>query len=399
MLCGHIITSMDFGLEIINYWSRATRSTRKLDRQVHRTGTAVEVNRSVNWEERELPESSPAAVGGGEEEAEVVGAKAIYMVSDGTGWTAEHSVQAALGQFDHCLVDRACPVNTHLFSGVIMSFYFAFSTLDWIVEIVTCQGWLKLLLVKLASSIHDVEQLMEIVKQAAREGAMLAYTLADPSMAQSAKQACKIWGIPSTDILGPITEAIATHLGVSPSGLPRGAPGRTSHLTEEYFRRIEAIEFTIKQDDGALPQNLHKADFILAGVSRTGKTPLSTYLAHKGYKVANIPIVMGVQVPKTLFEVDQEKVFGLTTNAVILQTIRRARAKRLGFSDEVRSNYSEMDYVREELEYAGRIFAQNPIWPVIEVTGKAIEETAAVMLRLYNDPKTKCVMPRISKRY
>ncbi|KAF5943621.1 hypothetical protein HYC85_017698 [Camellia sinensis] len=286
------------------------------------------------------------------------------MVSDGTGWTAEHSVQAALGQFDHCLVDRACPVNTHLFSG-----------------------------------IHDVEQLMEIVKQAAREGAMLAYTLADPSMAQSAKQACKIWGIPSTDILGPITEAIATHLGVSPSGLPRGAPGRTSHLTEEYFRRIEAIEFTIKQDDGALPQNLHKADFILAGVSRTGKTPLSTYLAHKGYKVANIPIVMGVQVPKTLFEVDQEKVFGLTINAVILQTIRRARAKRLGFSDEVRSNYSEMDYVREELEYAGRIFAQNPIWPVIEVTGKAIEETAAVMLRLYNDRKTKCVMPRISKRY
>ncbi|CAL5344577.1 unnamed protein product [Camellia sinensis] len=350
----------------LNRWSRAraTRSSRKLDRQVHRTGTAVEVNRSVNWEERELPESSPAAVGGGEEEADVVGAKAIYMVSDGTGWTAEHSVQAALGQFDHCLVDRACPVNTHLFSG-----------------------------------IHDVEQLMEIVKQAAREGAMLAYTLADPSMAQSAKQACKIWGIPSTDILGPITEAIATHLGVSPSGLPRGAPGRASHLTEEYFRRIEAIEFTIKQDDGALPQNLHKADFILAGVSRTGKTPLSTYLAHKGYKVANIPIVMGVQVPKTLFEVDQEKVFGLTTNAVILQTIRRARAKRLGFSDEVRSNYSEMDYVREELEYAGRIFAQNPIWPVIEVTGKAIEETAAVMLRLYNDRKTKCVMPRISKRY
>ncbi|GMP75350.1 hypothetical protein CsSME_00032474 [Camellia sinensis var. sinensis] len=139
----------------LNRWSRAraTRSSRKLDRQVHRTGTAVEVNRSVNWEERELPESSPAAVGGGEEEADVVGAKAIYMVSDGTGWTAEHSVQAALGQFDHCLVDRACPVNTHLFSGVIMSFYFAFSTLDWIVEIVTCQGWLKLLLVKLASSV------------------------------------------------------------------------------------------------------------------------------------------------------------------------------------------------------------------------------------------------------
>lgn len=210
---------------------------------------------------------------------------------------------------------------------------------------------------------------MEIVKQAAKEGAMVAYTLADPSMAESARQACKLWGIPSTDILGPITEAIASHLGVSPSGLPRGAPGRSFPLSDDYFRRIEAIEFTIKQDDGALPQNLSKADIILAGVSRTGKTPLSIYLAQKGYKVANVPIVMGVELPKMLFQVDPEKVFGLTINPVVLQTIRRARAKSLGFTEEVRSNYSEMDYVREELEFARRVFAQNPIWPVIGKNG------------------------------
>ncbi|CAH2056718.1 unnamed protein product [Thlaspi arvense] len=350
----------------LNRWSRAraVRSGRKLNR----VDTAVDVKPASRAAETSPAASSPSSSGDGEEEAEypaaAVRAKSIYMVSDGTGWTAEHSVNAALGQFDHCLVDRGCPVNTHLFSG-----------------------------------IDDLERLMEIIKQAAKEGAMLVYTLADPSMAQSAKQACEIWDIPSTDILGPITEAIASHLGVSPSGLPRGAPGRTSHLTEDYFRRIEAIEFTIKQDDGALPQNLHKADIILAGVSRTGKTPLSTYLAHKGYKVANIPIVMGVELPKTLFEVDPQKVFGLTINSVVLQTIRRARAKSLGFSEEIRSNYSEMDYVRMELEYAGRIFAQNPMWPVIEITGKAIEETAAVILRLYHDRQKKCSMPRISKRY
>lgn len=290
--------------------------------------------------------------------------KAIFMVSDGTGWTAEHSVNASLGQFEHCLVDRGCPVNTHLFSG-----------------------------------IDDVERLMEIIKQAAKEGAMVIYTLADPSLAEHAKQVCKLWGIPATDILGPITEAIASHLGVLPSGLPRGAPGRNFPLSEDYFRRIEAIEFTIKQDDGALPQNLHKADIVLAGVSRTGKTPLSIYLAQKGYKVANVPIVKGVKLPKSLFEVDPEKVFGLTINPVVLQTIRRARAKSLGFSEEVRSNYSEMDHVREELEFARRTFAQNPVWPVIEVTGKAIEETAAVILRLYHDRKHKCSMPRISKLY
>ncbi|CBI23167.3 unnamed protein product, partial [Vitis vinifera] len=286
------------------------------------------------------------------------------MVSDGTGWTVEHAVNAALGQFEHCLVDRGCPVNTHLFSG-----------------------------------IDDAEPLVEIVKQAAKEGAMLVYTLADPSMAESARQACKLWGIPSTDVLGPITEAVASHLGVSPSGLPRGAPGRKFPLSEEYFKRIEAIEFTIKQDDGALPQNLHKAEIVLAGVSRTGKTPLSIYLAQKGYKVANVPIVIGVELPNTLFEVEPEKVFGLTINPVVLHTIRKARAKSLGFCEEIRSNYSEMDHVRAELEFAGKIFAQNPAWPVIEVTGKAIEETAAVVLRLYHDRKHKCSMPRISKRY
>ena len=122
--------------------------------------------------------------------------------------------------------------------------------------------------------IDVVERLMEIIKQAAKEGAIIVYTLTDPSMAESAKQACKLWGIPSTDILGPITEAIAAHLGVLPSVLPRGAPGRNFLLSDEYFRRTEAVEFTIKQDDGALPQNLCKADIVLTGVSRTGKTRL-----------------------------------------------------------------------------------------------------------------------------
>ncbi|KAM6585152.1 hypothetical protein CsatB_012154 [Cannabis sativa] len=347
-------------------WSRARaiRSGRKLDRSTHRS-QALQLDRQIQLIESAELEPATAAGAGADTDVAASSSKSIYMISDGTGWTAEHSVSAALGQFEHCLVDRGCPVQTHLFSG-----------------------------------IDDVEPLMEIVKQAAKEGAMVVYTLADPSMAEAAKQACKLWGLPSTDILGPITEAIASHLRVSPSGLPRGAPGRNIPLSDEYFRRIEAIEFTIKQDDGALPQNLHKADIILAGVSRTGKTPLSIYLAQKGYKVANVPIVMGVDLPKTLFQVDPEKVFGLTINPLVLQTIRRARAKTLGFTTEVGNiNYSEMSYVRRELEFAGRIFSQNPVWPVIEVTGKAIEETAAVVLRLYQDRKHRCTMPRISKRY
>ncbi|KAH0721845.1 hypothetical protein KY289_004889 [Solanum tuberosum] len=355
----------------LNRWSRARsiRSGRKLDRSaVSYTESRDKSGSPVRSEpEIKLPMSpkGDSRSGSSDDEKEVNGGKPIFMVSDGTGWTAEHAVNAALGQFDYCLVDRVCPVNTHLFSG-----------------------------------IDDVEKLMEIVKQAAKEGAMVVFTLAEPSMAQFAKQACQHWGVASSDILGPITEAIAGHLGVSPSGLSRWAPERQkSPLSEEYFRRIEAIEFTIKQDDGALPRNLHMADIVLTGVSRSGKTPLSIYLAQKGYKVANVPIVMNIDLPNTLFEVNPEKVFALTINPVVLQSIRRARAKTLGMDGELKTNYCDMDYVKEELEYAGKIFAQNPVWPVIEVTSKAIEETAVIVLRLYHDRKNRCSMPRISKRY
>ncbi|CAL1372603.1 unnamed protein product [Linum trigynum] len=354
----------------LNRWSRARaiRSGRKLERPGHRAQVLDRVDSSDQLNDQESLEfGAERKKNRGEDDDnydEVATGKSIYMVSDGTGWTAEHSVNTALGQFEYCLVDRACSVNTHLFSG-----------------------------------IDDVDRLMEIVKQAAKEGALVIYTLADPSMAESVRKACEIWGIPSTDILGPITEAISSHIGVSPSGIPRGAAGGNVPLSEEYFQRIEAVEFTIKQDDGNLPKNLRKADIVLVGVSRTGKTPLSIYLAQKGYKVANVPIVNGVDLPRTLFEVDPEKVFALTINQHVLQAIRRARAKTLGFSDESRSNYAEMDHVREELEYAGKVFGQNPAWPVIEVTERAIEETAAVVLRLYHDRKNRCLMPRISKRY
>ncbi|XP_028554833.1 putative pentatricopeptide repeat-containing protein At5g59200, chloroplastic isoform X1 [Dendrobium catenatum] len=252
--------------------------------------------------------------------------------------------------------------------------------------------------IEIKNKVGDADRLIEIIKQAAKEGALVLYTLADPSMAESAKQACKLWGVPSTDILGPTIEAIAAHIGVAPSGIPRGAPGRNP-LTEDYFKRIEAIEFTIKQDDGALPQNLNRAHIVLVGVSRTGKTPLSIYLAQKGYKVANVPIVVGVDSPKSLFDINQEKIFGLTINPAALQTIRKARTKTLGLKGGMMSNYSDMEHVREELEFAKKIFARNPVWPVIEITGKAIEETAAVIVRIYHDRKKKRFLPHISKRY
>ncbi|AEE84424.1 unnamed protein product [Arabidopsis thaliana] len=325
----------------LNRWNRARtlRSGAKLDSTItngsnNTTGPMRPIESSSRTDVSTL-DSDVSSSSNGVSEADMTAAKSIYIVSDGTGWTAEHAVNAALGQFDYCLVDRGCPVNTHLFSG-----------------------------------IEDGEKLMEIIKQAAREGAMVIYTLADPSMAEATMRACKLWKIPSLDILGPITESISSHLGTNPSGLSRGITN--SSLNEDYFKRIEAIEFTIKHDDGALPENLEKADIVLVGVSRTGKTPLSTYLAQKGYKVSNVPIVNG---------------------------IREARAKSLGLGSSFKTKYSELGSVKEELELAKKIFAENPTWPVIEVTESAIEETAAVVLRLYDERQSNRAMPRISKSY
>jgi [pyruvate, phosphate dikinase]-phosphate phosphotransferase / [pyruvate, phosphate dikinase] kinase len=214
------------------------------------------------------------------------------------------------------------------------------------------------------SQVVDMDRLIEIIKQAAKEGALVLYTLVDPSMVEAIKKACDLWGVPSTDVLRPTVDAIASHMDVAPSGIPRSSPSRQGQLTEDYFRRIEAIDFSIKQDDGAQPQNLSRAHIVLVGVSRTGKTPLSIYLAQKGYKVANVPIVMGVDLPKSLFKINQDKIFGLTINPVILQAIRKTRAKTLGF-DGQQSNYAEMDHVRHELVHANKIYSQNPGWPVI----------------------------------
>ena len=149
-------------------------------------------------------------------------------------------------------------------------------------------------------------------------------------------------------------------------------------LSDEYFRRIEAVEFTVKSDDGKEPRNFRKADLTLVGVSRTSKTPLSTLLAQRGLKVANLPLVLGVNVPPELEEANQDRIVGLTIGLDPLVEIRKARLKQLGMS--VDANYGLRDQVKAELEYAQKIFASHPTWPVIDVTGRAIEETAVIIL-------------------
>nr|AIG20416.1 PPDK regulatory protein 2 [Brassica oleracea var. alboglabra] len=170
---------------------------------------------------------------------------------------------------------------------------------------------------------------------------MCLYTLVNPSMSKSAKEACDQLGVISVDILRPIIEGIASHLGVCPSGLTRGAPGRVKTLNDEYFKRIEAIEFTIKQDDGTLPENLGKADIILVG------------------KVANVPFVMAIRI---------------------------TRAKNIGVDTEGENRYSGFDLLRKELDFASKIYAEKP-W-MGDVTVVALQ-----YLVLQNASKLSSLLP------
>jgi regulator of PEP synthase PpsR (kinase-PPPase family) len=159
---------------------------------------------------------------------------------------------------------------------------------------------------------------------------------------------------------------------------PINTPSSMLPLSDEYFRRIEAVEFTVKSDDGKEPRNFRKADLVLVGVSRTSKTPLSTLLAQRGLKVANLPIVLGIATPPELEEAPQERIVGLTIEINQLVEIRKARLKQLGMP--IDASYGLADQVKAELDYARSIFDKHKNWPVIDVTGRAIEETAVIIL-------------------
>jgi regulator of PEP synthase PpsR (kinase-PPPase family) len=263
----------------------------------------------------------------------------IFVVSDSTGGTAEAMVRAALAQFEHYLVN-----------------------------IVTYPH------------VTEPRRIEALMRLAAKEGALVVFTLVEGGVREALWEQVRRLHVPAVDLIGVLLGKLSEHLG----GLvPRGIPGAKTALTDEYFRRIDAVEFTVKHDDGAEPRHLHRADIVLVGVSRTSKTPLSTYLAQKGWKVANVPLVIGIDPPVELYEVDQDKIFGLTIEPESLHAIRMARIRNLGLNPN--SNYGHLEHIYMELEYAHEIFRKNPTWPVIDVSRRAIEESAAVILKIYDE--------------
>lgn len=258
----------------------------------------------------------------------------MYIISDSVGETAEFVVRAAASQFD---------------SG----------------RIEICR----------VPFVREVEPLKEIVEEAKEAGGVIVYTLVLPEVKEALEREAARVGVATVDIMGPIMKTLGT-LFPDP---PHLKPGLVYQLDEEYFRKVEAIEFAVKYDDGRDPRGVLWADVVIVGVSRTSKTPLCMYLAHRGIRAANVPLVPEVKPPEELFAIPSRRIVGLTISPTQLAGIRQERLKNLGLRNN--ADYASPERILKELEYAEEIMKRLGC-PVINVTNKAVEETASEIMQI-----------------
>ncbi|MFM9853206.1 MAG: pyruvate, water dikinase regulatory protein [Sphingomonadaceae bacterium] len=261
----------------------------------------------------------------------------LHLVSDSTGETLEAVAKAALTQFD----------------GV--------ETVKHFWPMVRSEGHLD-----------------RIIADIAQNPGIVLFTLVNVDVRRTLETKCRALGLPAVAILDRVLDALSTLLGQE----AKARPGQQHVLDEAYFARVEAIHFTIAHDDGVGWENWEQADIVLAGVSRTSKTPTSIYLANRGYKTANIPIVVESPPPPALYSLRHPLVVGLITSADRLIQVRRNRLLSLNQSPE--TAYVDQETVAREVAYARRMFADNG-WPVIDMTRRSIEEASAAIINLYNE--------------
>jgi regulator of PEP synthase PpsR (kinase-PPPase family) len=258
---------------------------------------------------------------------------AVYIVSDSLGETADQVAKAALSQFD-----------PGLFRVVRMP------------------------------KISSASQIEGIVHAAASDLCIVFfYTFADPKLRAEMARIAQMTGVNAIDILGPGIKALSDSSGVQPAW----KVGMTRKTDRDYFDRVEALEFAVKHDDGRGAEELDQAEIVLIGVSRTGKTPLSMYLAYKGYKTANIPLMLDVDPPEELFRIDPRTVFGLVTEPQTLVEMRGQRLRDLGGYTR---QYSDLDAVERDLEEARSVMKRVGCY-VVKTENRAIEETAQEIIR------------------
>jgi regulator of PEP synthase PpsR (kinase-PPPase family) len=258
----------------------------------------------------------------------------LHLVSDSTGETLEAMAKAGLAQFD------AVEVAKHFWPMV-----------------------------------RSPKHIERILADVALHPGIVLHTIANSDLRERLQRGCASLGLPAVAPLDGLTQALSALLGQAASS----RPGRQHLLDAAYFARVEAIQYTVGHDDGLNWENWENADIVLAGVSRTSKTPTSIYLANRGYKTANIPIIVETPPPELLFRLENPLVVGLIVNAERLIQVRRNRLLSLHQAPD--TDYVDVAAVTRELALARRMFADNG-WPAIDVTRRSIEETAAAIIAL-----------------
>lgn len=225
--------------------------------------------------------------------------------------------------------------------------------------------------------VNKREQIDRTLEEAAENHAVVCYTIVSAELRKHLTDRALELNLQVVDVLGPMLKAIEKNSGL----IPKNQAGLIHALDHEYFKRVEAIEFAVKYDDGKNPLGLLKADIVIIGVSRTSKTPLSMYLANKQLKVANVPLVPEITPPPELFKVPPHRIIGLLIDPYKLIDIRTTRLKTMGLSDK--AVYADINRINEELEYAKAIMRRVHCM-VINVSNRAIEETAGIVLDYYH---------------
>ncbi len=266
----------------------------------------------------------------------------LHLVSDATGETLTGLTRAALAQFEH-----AKETNEH----------------RWVF-------------------VRSAEQMQRVIAGIESQPGLVLFTLVDLELRQILQDGCRRLKQPCISVLDPVIAAFVNFFGER----ALGEPGRQHELDQEYFGRIEAMDFTMTHDDGQHTEDLDTADIILVGISRTSKTPTAIYLANRGLKTANVAFVPGIALPPQLEAARKPLIVGLTVNADRLVQVRRNRLLSLKQTDE--TAYVDAEAVKAEIAAARKLFTRLG-WPVIDVTRRSIEETAAAVLNLYDERKEK----------
>lgn len=258
----------------------------------------------------------------------------IYAVSDGTGKTAEGVVRAALTQFD-----------------------------DSQVRIIRYGG------------VRVPARVCEVVDEASQTGGFIVHTLVSGQLRQLILTEGRASNVTTVDLMGPMLARLSELM----TAQPRAEPGLFQPFDRAYLLRIDAIDYTVRHDDGRNIDDLDLAEIVLFGVSRTSKTPLSIYLAYRGWRVANVPIVKGIEPPPQIFELPHRRVVGLVVRPERLAELRQVRVEHIGTQA---LGYADLAHIQEEVTYSYQIFERRRDWPLVDVTTKPIEEAAAEVVSL-----------------